>query len=176
MNWQKTGKHISGYITDRFAHAGLSSDGRYCFIADFDDQTYGVWSIYDQEVLWSEVRVDLDEPTYPALDHWIANGFIEIQSGPAKGSYRVFGCEENHPLLENSRYGLRITSVATAEKDDYAGSLVLIETTSSQPAQRLEFDDASGDFAFASFSEDGSMLAVLTAYDITFFAPQETNA
>jgi hypothetical protein len=96
------------------------------------------------------------------LEEWVADGYIQIDEGPAKGRYRVIGVVHNHPILEAE--GVKI-SVDLRNKD-----LILNDSSTDQLVQKLRYESLSGDWAFASFSDDASVIAVLVPYRITFFS------
>lgn len=148
-------------IVDRFLHAGLSDDGELCFISD-TDETFFVWSISTNEIIWIDDGAEGASP-YPALEEIIVDGFIKIEDSRAKGRYRIFGLYENHPKTEDIKSQIRL------EIDLKAKHLILRHVANDAVLQVLGFAALSGDWAFASFSENGATIAVLEPYHVTFF-------
>jgi hypothetical protein len=158
--WVRVG--ATGPLFEYPWHAGLSSDGRLCFMAEYEDWAYLVWDIDAQKVVWSVSR-ELNNASYPKLIDWIVDGHIQIKAAPAKGTYRVFGIHENYALESSHGIALRLeTEVA---------ELVLVNEGTQQQEQMLSYDPMT-DWVVASFSDDGSTIAVMATHNITFFRQQ----
>lgn len=166
--WRQVGLFSAGaggpeLVLERLWHAALSPDGTHCFVAEAEDTAYLVWDIDRSAVVWAEDSTQTDTPHYPELEEWVKDGFIEIEDGPGHRCYRIFGLEQNFPKVEDLARGLRLLT-NVQEK-----ALIIQYLVSGNTIQRLTFADDSGDWAFASFSEDDSAIAVLTPYCATFF-------
>jgi len=135
-------------------HAGLSTDGRLCFLAEYDDVEYLVWDIRDRKVIW--------RANAPDLNTWIQDGHIEITEGAAKGSYRIFGLHYKHALQENRALDIALNL------DEENDLLILTQISTGQVIQQLKYE-SSTDWAYTSFSDDCSVIAVLTTHSVTFF-------
>ncbi len=143
-------------------HAGLSSDGKYFFIAEHDDWAYTVIDIATGETIW-QVQRTLD---YPPLQEWVENGHIEIIEGPATGRYRIFGLEENYPLEVDEVFEIAF-EIASASRQ-----LTLVDLQTRQEYDWLTYEmlaDQPGGWTIASFSDDGSTIAVFAGPCATFF-------
>jgi hypothetical protein len=160
--WQQVAVLDTGKVTDRFWHAGLSSDGRLCFAAGVDDEAYFVFDVVTQSVVWIEEATS-GTGGYPNLTDWVREGHIEIHSGPAEGRYRVFGLYHNYPRTHNLTFGL------TLDLDRTRAEVILARAGTNEELQRLGYQAFSGDWAFASFGDDDTILAVLEPYSITLF-------
>jgi hypothetical protein len=160
MHWRRVG--VCGAVTvDRFWHAGLSEDGKRCFVADFDENCF-VWDVDAARIVWEDNGSDGDSP-YPLLKDWQEAGFITIADPTAAGRYRLIGLHHNNPRPEGEATGTRL-ELHVAE-----GLLALCSLRTGQEIQRVTFEADSGDWAFATFSDDGSTIAVLEPYNVTFF-------
>jgi hypothetical protein len=168
ITWQQIGGFQAPNYDYRIEHVGLSDNGKHCFMATDDNWKEWIWDIQRNEVIWFKDYSGADELLRPDLSEWITNGFYEPLSDPLHGKYRIIGLREDHPLLENSTYGVRIANI-TADGTTTA-TLELVDSKSGELMQLLEFADQSGDFAYATFTADGSILAAVTPYDVTFFA------
>jgi WD40 repeat protein len=160
--WKRVGSCATGPVTDRFWHAGLSPDGSRCFVGAVDDETYFVWDIATASVIW--VDDGDDDTTLPAsLAESLTDGWFEIRDGAGAGRYRVFGLESGESITHSSALGI---DVAPCLK---GGIVEIMAAGGREILQRLSYRVLSGDWAFASFSEDGHTLAVLEPYEITFY-------
>lgn len=157
----------------RLDHVGLSNDGRHCFMASDSNSDEYLWDIAQEEFIWDETYSGENALLRPDLAEWIEDGYYAPLCDPLQGRYRIIGMFEDHPLLENQRHGLRITAIRSTTDDYVPASLELRDLVTDALVQRLEFKYRSGDFASATFSADGSMLAAATPWDVTFFAPQD---
>lgn len=172
ITWRKVGGFEAASSDYRIEHIGLSDDGKYCFMSTDDNWMEWIWDIHKNEIVWLKEYSGEDELLRPDLHEWIVNGYYEPLSDPRHGKYRIIGTRENHPLLENTTYDLHIASIMPTT-DGYApATLELIDNKTGELMHLLEFTDRSGDFASATFTPDGEMLAVATPWDITFFAPE----
>jgi hypothetical protein len=161
-SWARIGLYSAGGRVERIAHAGLSADGGLCFVSGEDDYPFLVWDIVAAKVIW--VAHDFRK-RHPELGDFIENGHVQIDEKPAEGSYRIFGTDDNYAL---TRFGVLEIDLDLLQKD-----LLLRDTFSGQEKQRLPFKAFSSDWIFASFSDDGSVIAVMDPYDITFFGHLE---
>src|SRR5215471_15282147 len=76
--------------------------------------------------------------------------------------HTLFGILHNHPMLEAEGVALIING-KNSEID-------LKDLSTGNLLQTLGYHSLSGDWAAASFSEDGSIIAVAEPYYITFFS------
>ncbi len=160
--WVRLGTIITGEVTDRFWHAGLSSDSSKCFVAATENEAYFVWDIASQQVIWVEDG-STNETEHPDLDEWLDDGFITIDSGKAQGRYRIFGLRHNNALELHPTLDLR------AEVDKVSCEVVLKSESGHTEQTRLRYESGLGGWAFASFSDDGDLLAVLEPYYVTLY-------
>jgi len=159
-NWFRIGVFSSGGNIERIAHAGLSSNGRLCFVSGEDDYPFMVWDIKNAKIIWvaNEFRRHHSD-----LSGFVKNEHIEIDEEPAIGSYRVFGINENYALQRNVGMQIEI------KLEETLNALLLTKFSTNQEIQSLNYEAFSGDWTFASFSDDGSVIAVMEPYYITFF-------
>jgi hypothetical protein len=112
----------------------------------------------------------LDGPESPedeCLDlgnHLDSDGSYIIPDGPGAGRYRVFGVHEQHGRTVDDPSGTRL------EIDQSARVVRVVRTSDATEVAALKYEWFSGDWAFASFSDDGKMFAVVEPYHVTFFA------
>ena len=90
--------------------------------------------------------------------------FYVIAEGPGADRYRVFGIQDPGRTVDE-RSGLRL------EVDRPAGLVRVHRLADGVEVDALRYERSSGAYEVASFSEDGSMFAVIEPYDVTFFAP-----
>ena len=148
---------------ERLWHAGLSPDGRYCFLADCNED-FIVWDVQQARVVWREDESSPEDALHPELADWVdQDGYITIAEGPASGKYQIFGLQINHARCDDKTADLALR----VEKKQKA--VVVVQRSSGRVLQVLEYEWFSGDWAFASFSYDGSVLAVIEPYFATFF-------
>ncbi len=163
--WKKIGICQDLECDERLWHAGLSPDGSRCFVGGFDDAVYIVWDIRAARKLWENATYEPPAVEYPPLTNWVdRDGYVVIQEGPAAGKYRVFGLYYNPGRTFDEMRGLKL------EVDISKHMLIVVEAATCRELQRLEYESFSGDWAFASFSDDGRTIAVIEPYYITFFA------
>jgi hypothetical protein len=164
--WAEIGVLQAGIRTiERFGNAGLSEDGNLCFVTDVDEYWYAVYSLPMDKIIWQSRGY----PELPRLSEWEKEGFIEITKGPAKARYRLFGLGPHHPLEVNEAEGIRI------DIDEYASELLIVDVATETPLQGLKFVDYSGDWAFATFSDNYRVIAVIIPLSITFFSRNIDN-
>ena len=132
-------------------HAGLSTDGRFFMLVEYTGIDYFVMEIATQKIVWQSDWLS-GRTAAPQLTEWLKGDFVEIENGTAAGRYRIFGLDEGEPLLVNSRAGLSL------ELDTDQSQLILRDFTTKQETQRLDYLP-SADWTFASFSDDGSVIA-----------------
>jgi hypothetical protein len=89
--------------------------------------------------------------------------FYVIAAGPGADRYRVFGIDEPGRTVDEL-LGLRL------EIDQPAGLVRVHRLADGVEVDALRYEWSSGAYADASFSEDGSMFAVIEPYYVTFFA------
>lgn len=161
--WQRIG-HCEDYrCGERLWHAGLSEDGTKCFIAEFDDNTYSVWHIQKGDVVWRDDGTDGQSPLGSLQELMDSNGIVEIEEGPAAGRYRIFGLEHNHARTQSNTIDQELE---VNVKDE----MLLVKSCSTRETiSKLKYAVFSGDWAFASFSENDATIAVLEPYNVTFF-------
>jgi WD40 repeat protein len=160
--WKQVGYCGAGYYTDRFHLAALSTDGRYCLVGGTDGETFFVWDINQNRAIWADD--DIEDETDEELDNFMDRTaqFLEGSYSPIAGlKFRPIGLLQDNPLGIHPELGLEI----------HAGgeSLSLHDVRTKRSVQSLSFKNISGDWEYASFSDDGSTIVVLTPYDITFF-------
>lgn len=89
--------------------------------------------------------------------------YIEIASGSAEGRYRIFGLDYNFALTRSEQLGVEL------HLNLESAVLEIYDVNSRRILQELGFTVFSGDWAYASFSDDYSTIAVLEPYNITVF-------
>jgi len=151
---------ISGWY-EHPQHAGLSTDGRLFMLVEFDGMDYVVCDLATREVIWQS---DWTTPHYRLtnLEDLIQDGYVEINEGSAQGRYRIFGTNEGAPLMSHPTLGIEL------EIDKVRSQLILRDTATQQELQRLYYRPTT-DWTYASFSDDGSVIAVFVTHDVTFF-------
>jgi hypothetical protein len=159
--WHKVGSITGAYEYPQ--HAGISTDGRHFMLVEYTGEDYFVIDIHTQETVWRSGWI-FGQHSVPPLGQWIKDGFVEIEQGPAAGRYRIFGLEQGEPLLVDKTTGISL------DIDDENSRLILRNMTTLQELQRLPYLP-SDDWTFASFAEDGSVIAVFANHAVTFFAP-----
>lgn len=154
--WQRIGVCPAQESIERIWHAGINSDGTRLFIASVDDE-YLVWDIVSQTTIWR----DSEHPnpdSLKCLDDWIVDGFVLLDSRALIDRFRIFGLRHQYPLLESHGQ--------TLETDIENHSLVIRDASGKQS---LQFEAFSGDWAYASFSGDGNIIAVVEPYNVTLY-------
>jgi hypothetical protein len=162
--WTRVGVCRAFDILERLHHAGLSADGRRCFVASVDDDVYAVWDIAAGGWIWMDDGTDGDSPL-PPLDEWAPATMLDLDLLAIGGQYQLFGLFRPAAVVEHAAAGLSL------ELDGHAREL-LLRTRDGAIWQRLPYDAPSGDWGCASFSANGRMIAVLEPYAVTFFAPR----
>ncbi len=158
--WEEFGVWSSSIPIERFYNAGLSTDGRLCIATDIDS-LFAVWSIDQHQQIWS--HEEDDEVIDAALADWGNSTHFAFTIEPVKSRYRLFGLEHNYPLEINAQHDSQIQIWSQTRE------VAVQNIQDKTQLQRLKYRDFSGDWVFATFSDDGSTLAVLTPYDISFF-------
>lgn len=161
--WMKTGICEHWHCGDRLWHAGLSEDGTKCFVAEAEDNAYIIWDIAKNEVIWRDDEVD--SPTDGAsLDELLSkDGRVTIPTGTAAGRYRLFGLEHHHEKTCTALLDQRL--VVVLEKN----MLHIERNTTGEMMYAYSFASNSGDWAYASLSDNDGTIAVLEPYYVTFF-------
>ena len=156
IQWKRLGVcPATGHI-ERIWHAGINSDGSRLFISSVEDE-YLVWDIHTQNTIWND-HEQPDPGSLQCLDDWIIDGHISLESPSLSDRFRIFGLNHQHPLLESNGQ--------TIETDEQNHNLII---RASANTQSLPFEAFSGDWAYASFSEIGNIIAVVEPYDVTLF-------
>jgi hypothetical protein len=160
---KKIGECPDWQCDERLWHAGLSDDGARCFVAGFEDNVYVVWDIAGNKVIWRDDGTNGNSAIQP-LENWIgADGYVTVETGEGRGRYRLFGLELNYSKTES------ITLHQVLEVDEKVGLLRVRDSQTREIVCELPFEALSGDWAFASFSHNDAVIAVLEPYSVTFF-------
>jgi hypothetical protein len=161
--WTRVGVCRTFGVLERFHHAGLSADGRRCFVASVDDDVYAVWDIAAGSIVWIDDG-SAGDSSLPPLDEWADTDVLDLDLPAIGGRYQLFGLLRPAAVVDHPAAGLQL------ELDGHAREL-LLRTRDGVIWQRLPYEAHSGDWAYASFSANGRMIAVLDPYVVTFFAP-----
>jgi WD40 repeat protein len=165
--WRQIGVCPDWQCDERLWHAALSEDGTKCFVAGYDSNVYIVWDIEKQSVIWRDDGSGGDSEL-KSLEEWVGpDGYLELSAGPARGRYRVFGLNINHAKTQSA--GLD----EVLEVDARSGTVLVRDKNSSAIVCKLDFDAFSGDWAFASFSDNDATIAVIEPYSVTFFQREQ---
>jgi len=174
--WEKTGSIRDWEVGERFWHAGLSPDGKMCFLATCEDEAYAVIALPSLEILWKDEPVpDDQDPDHgdllPRIEDWVDDhGWIDFKRGNIETRFRIFGLLENHP--NTSDYDSK-----TWIDIDVGRHQIAINNSGEQgePMQEIhQFEADSGDWAHASIAPDGQTIAVLEPHHATFFRRTQT--
>ena len=161
--WEQIGVFPGWQCDERLWHAGLSSDGAKCFVAGFEDHVYVVWDVAKQEVVWRDDGTDGESVILP-LKEWLdASGYVHLPQSPTAERYRIFGLAIHHEKLRSATLH-QVLSV-----DPVRGIVEVRDATSGIAMWSLAFEADSEDWAYASFSDDDSVIAVIEPYSVTFF-------
>ncbi len=111
---------------------------------------------------------------YEAADLWpledaIINSHLEISNGFGAGRYRIFGLHNNYAITKSKPLGIEI------HLDIASATLQVADIKTHAILQNLEFEALSGDWAYASFSDDYTTIAVLEPYYVTVFRQSAEN-
>lgn len=160
MAWKLISYCSDNEVGERLWHAGLSADARYCILFDCDEQC-AIWDVNLCQTVWKDDGTT--DSKYPMLDDWIdSNGCITIDEAPVAATYRLIGLEHNAPILRSKTNGNKISvDVKNAKLKVLSADRLLL--------QELKFHAFSGDWAYATFSEDGSTILVVEPYYISIF-------
>ena len=159
--WQRIGVCPATEHIQRIWHAGINTDGSRLFISSIDDE-YLVWDTVAQTIIWRDHEQSNSTP-FECLDEWVVDGHISLNSSTLTDRFRIFGLNHQHPLLESRGQ--------TIEPDIENHNLLVHDDGS---IQSLPFEAFSGDWAYASFSADGHVIAVVEPYDVTLFGHAES--
>ena len=141
---------------DRLVGVGISTDGSKSLVVAWDSLAAVAWDIQAGRVLWRT-----DDPHSTLIpDGAFDDKFVRVAAGEACGRYRMFG-----PFEWGVGRTLDPASGRALELD--AATETLIVRTRAEEC-RLKYD-AFGDWACASFSEDGQVIAVLDPHFASFF-------
>ncbi len=156
-SWQRISTYTAEDCYGRFWHAGLNNAGSLLFVASIDDE-YAVWDIATSDRIWSSA--DSDE--LPSLSNLLVDGFVDLQQPSVSDRFRVFGPEFNHFL----RYYCR----DHIDRDSLAGDII-VDTyiANDTDRQRLDFAGDANEWIHASFSGDGSIIAVMNPEYLSLF-------
>jgi hypothetical protein len=159
---------------ERLWSAGLSPDGRKCFVADSGWETYIIWDLQECEIIWKDEIKEM-KGVRP-LSYWLEKegGKLEINAGKETLRYSVFGFEVGEGKIFDEEKKLRLS--CSIGYGNSPSLLKITDTTDEKVVAELEYESLSGDWAFASFSEDGNVIAVIEPYFITFFGRQESKS
>ncbi|GAB5514653.1 MAG: hypothetical protein Rhob2KO_23780 [Rhodopirellula baltica] len=94
------------------------------------------------------------------MSDWLVDGFVELQADCVADRFRIFGPEFDHFLRY---YCLDRIDVDQSTFDVF----VRMYISGSDDFQTLDFAGGTPDWVHASFSDDGSTIAVLTPAVIT---------
>lgn len=157
--WQTIGtcRHEDIEFAD-LSHVGLRTDGALALI--FSSANEGiVWDVFE-----SRIRRFLPREE-GVLDNFLSReGFLNVAYGLGYGKYRIIGEQFNEPLVEHEDLGLGVAV------DGPLGSVTLYAIASGSAAVVLPYENAGGDWAVASFCDDGNVLAVLDETTAAFYA------
>jgi hypothetical protein len=146
----------------------LSADGSKCFLSDCDED-YIVWDIATSTILWSDNGAS-GHSTTQSLTEWISSdGWIQIADSTAAQRYRIFGLEHNHAKNYSADLDIVLDVQVTNEL------LLLKQGSTNHIVCELKYEAFSGDWAFASFSENDATIAVLEPYYVTFYQRLNTS-
>lgn len=162
--WHRVGHCNDARCGERFWHAGLSEDGSKCFIAKFDDNVFSVWDIQKRAIVWRDDCTN-GSSSLSSLQDWMnSGGIVQIEVGPAAGCYRIFGLDHNHAKTRSNALDQELNLNSTDE------TLLVQRCSTGEIICELKHEVFSGDWAFASFSENDATIAVLEPYNVTFFS------
>ena len=141
----------------RFWHAGLNNTGSLLLVTSIDND-YSVWDIASGSRRWASA----DRDDLPPLADWLIDGFVELHTDTVADRFRIFGPEFNHFL---HYYCLDRVDVDDSTKD----VIVCMYVSGSDDYQPLDLDNDAPDWVHASFSDDGSIIGVLTPKNAHIF-------
>ena len=161
---------------ERFWDAGLNADGSRCLIFADCDELF-IWDVRRSRVEWVfEGPEAPEERRLRSYGYGLGkllepDDFITIREGPGADRYRIFGKYGRGRTVDN-RLGLKLevavsTSVVRVVR---LADSVEVDALTHKPGARGWY---CCDRAAASFSEDGSLFAVIAPYYVTFFSPTE---
>jgi len=156
IQWKRIGVCPATEYISRIWHAGINSDGSRLFISSVDDE-YLIWDVPAQNTIWRD-HEQPEPSSLPSLKEWIVDGHISLESPSLADRFRMFGLQHQYPLLKSHGQ--------TIEINEATHNLIIHESTETQS---LPFEAFSEDWAFASFSGDGNVIAVVEPYDVTLF-------
>ena len=154
--WQRIGVCPAQENIERIWHAGINTDGTHLFISSVDDE-YLVWDIVAQSTIWRD-HEHPNPDSLKCLYDWIVDGHVSLDSPTLTDRFRIFGLHHQYPLLESRGQ--------TLETDTKNHNLVIRDASGTQS---LPFEAFSGDWAYASFSGNGNIIAVVEPYDVTLY-------
>jgi len=154
---------------ERWWHAGFSLDSQRCIFIGFDDHPVIVWDVPGRRLLCildgPEPSEDeaVDDESFQLSKYLDSDGCYVIPNGPGAGRYRVFGVHEQRGRTVDDPSGDRL------EIDLPSRVVRVIRTSDASEVVALKYEWFSGDWAFASFSDNGQLFAVIEPYYVTFF-------
>ncbi len=146
---------------EQISHVGLRTDGTYALIFSSGGEGI-VWDIGG-----SRIRRFLPDDQ-PALERFISReGFLNVDYGFGNGKYRVFGDQYSFRLVEHEGIGLGIVVDSPLE------TVTLCSIYTGQPLIVLPYQHSTCDWVLGSFSDDGSIAAVVEHSAVTFYSHAE---
>lgn len=161
--WQRKAVVDAFNEFERFHHAGLTANGCHCLVAS-DNEDYAVIDVETGDWLWTDVNDS--SSVLPEIVAATTDGWFNLLQGPVPGKYRIFGLHSNHPIERAVPFGISL------QIDLDAAKLILRDIDTGNAVESLAFEQGSGDWAYASFSDDCSTIAVLEPYYVTLFRAQ----
>lgn len=155
---------------DRLVGAGLSTSGSKSLVVAWDNLGAVAWDVEAGRVLWST-----DDPASTLIPDGAFDGsFVRVAAGEVGGRYRMFGPFEWGTGRTVDPSSGRVLELHAATQT------LIVRTGDGGEECRLKYD-AFGDWACASFSDDGRVIAVLDPYYASFFVwrdspPEQTTA
>lgn len=161
--WKRSSVFSNSYPIERYCYAGLSHDGKLCFLTDSDEQFAVVFDTNSLNYVWKQQYPE--EYTGVSLADRIVGEYIELDDPVVGGKYRLFGVEGcNFPRTSSVKHNTKIAV------DVGKNEVILTTSDKKTERQRLQYEAFSGDeWASATFSDDESTIAVFDSYNITFF-------
>lgn len=158
LNWRRTGAYW--HKSRPLHHAGISTDGKYAFLAEEQDTAYFVIELTINHIVWQKKP----EEKSPKLNDWIKDGHIEIDVEGEKRKFRIIGLEHHYPLEVDEYFNIGI------KINDVDDEIALVELDDQQEFSWLPFErSAKEEHIFATFSDDGSTIMAFAKHAITLF-------
>jgi hypothetical protein len=196
--WREVSRWM-GNLDWRFWTVGLSSDGKFCFGFWWDNSAPMLYSVAENRIIWNAAedekfltdasifeKEDLDlndwlkehneEPLPPYVDwlEWLnihkSENLLTLEHPNIRGVYHLLGLEARHPKMFEPSLNLKLSI------DTVNTQIILNSLDRNDEIQRLTYPSWSPDWAFASFSEDGSTIAVIEPIYVSFFREFESTS